>query len=119
MVDGVTIFQGLKIKVTMQLTNKHAPFVTRLHYMAHKCNLVTQTLSKLPLVIKIEMLLQSMYVYLTHSPKRHMEFTKFIEILETKGRKILHNVKIRWISMLAPAKHVLQEYKTFVVKMAL
>jgi hypothetical protein len=55
-VDGVTIFQGLKIRVTLQLTDKHVPFGTRLHYIEHKCNLLTRTFSKLSLVTKIEML---------------------------------------------------------------
>jgi hypothetical protein len=58
-----------------------------------------------------------MYVHFTHFPKRHMDFTKLAEILETKGGKIFRNVKIRWISMLAPTKCVLYEYKTLVVKM--
>jgi hypothetical protein len=117
-VDGVTIFQGLKIRVTMQLINKHSPFVIGLHYMARMCNLVTQTLSKLSLVAKFEKLLQSMYVYFFHSPNKHMEFTKLAEILETKGGKIFHNVRTWWILMLAPTKCVLQEYKTLVVKLA-
>jgi hypothetical protein len=38
-IDGVIIFQGLKTRVTMQLINKHAPFVTGFHCMAPKCNL--------------------------------------------------------------------------------
>jgi hypothetical protein len=57
MVDGVIVFQGLKTGVTMQFTNKHAPFVIRLHYIAHKCNLVAQALSKLLIGAKIETLL--------------------------------------------------------------
>ncbi len=59
-----------------------------------------------------------MYVYFTHSFKKHMEFTKLVENLETRGRKIFRNMKIKWILMLALAKHVLQEYNTLVVKMA-
>ncbi len=51
------IFYGLKIGVTMQLINKHAPFVTELHCMVHRCNLVVQTFSKLLRVAKIEVLL--------------------------------------------------------------
>jgi hypothetical protein len=30
----------------------------------------------------------------------HLEFTKLIELMETKGVKILKNVKTCWISML-------------------
>jgi hypothetical protein len=29
--------------------------------------------------------------------------------METKGLKILHNIKIRWIIMAAPSKVVLEE----------
>jgi hypothetical protein len=68
--DGVTIFQGLKTRVTMQLIKKHAPFVTRIHRMAHRCNLAIQSFFPLPLVVKIKGLLQGMYVYFSHYPKR-------------------------------------------------
>jgi hypothetical protein len=30
-----------------------------------------------------------MHNYFAHSPKKHLKFTKFIEIFETKGNKIL------------------------------
>jgi hypothetical protein len=33
--NSVTIFQGLKIGVTVQLASKHCPFVVGIHYMAH------------------------------------------------------------------------------------
>jgi len=39
-VDSVTIFQGLKIGVTIQLMNKHNPFIVSIHCMAHWRNLV-------------------------------------------------------------------------------
>jgi hypothetical protein len=38
--DSVTIFQGLKIGVTVHLMNKHSLFIVGIHYMAHRCNLV-------------------------------------------------------------------------------
>jgi hypothetical protein len=37
--------------------------------------------------------------------------------LETKGLKLLQNIKTCWISMLNPLKCVLGEYKSLVVKM--
>lgn len=40
-----------------------------------------------------------------------------VKFLETKGGKILHNMKTQWTLMLAPTKRVLQEYKILVVKM--
>ncbi len=39
--------------------------------------------------------------------------------METKGAKILKNVKTPWISMLSPIWHVMVEYKTLLMKMAL
>jgi hypothetical protein len=39
-------------------------------------------------VICLENLLQTMHNYFAHSPKKHLKFTKFIEIFETKGNKI-------------------------------
>jgi hypothetical protein len=39
--------------------------------------------------------------------------------METKGLKLLRNVKTRWISMFKPTKWVMVEYKTLLMKMAL
>jgi hypothetical protein len=39
--------------------------------------------------------------------------------METKGLKILNNVKMRWIYMLSPFKQVLQKYCPLLLKMAL
>jgi hypothetical protein len=48
------------------------------------------------------------------TPKWSLEITKLVEFLKKKRLKILRNVKMRWISMLSPTKHILVEYK-FVV----
>lgn len=47
-----------------------------------------------------------------------MEFIKLVKIVETRGLKILQNVKIHWISMLEPLKCVSTKYKTLILKMA-
>jgi uncharacterized circularly permuted ATP-grasp superfamily protein len=39
--------------------------------------------------------------------------------METKRNKLLHNIKIWWISMLSPLKHVLEEYRPLLMKMTL
>jgi hypothetical protein len=46
-----------------------------------------------------------------------MEFLKLAEVMETKGLKILRNIKTRWISMLGPSVRVMNEYHTLLVKM--
>jgi len=78
---------------------------------------MVQTLSTLPLVSKLEGMLQTTYTYLSFSLKRHLEQCDFAKLLETKGLKLLCNVKIRWISMLSLAKWVLLEYRFLVVRM--
>jgi hypothetical protein len=67
------------------------------------------------MVAKLEELFQSFYSYFSSFPKWHLEFTK---IMKAEGLKILINVKTPWISMLEPLKHVLNEYKTLIVKMS-
>lgn len=53
----------MKIGVIVQLKDKHGPFAISVRCMAHICNLVVQTFSNLPLFVKIEVLLQSTFVY--------------------------------------------------------
>jgi hypothetical protein len=86
--------------------------------MAHPTNLVVQVLLNLPMVAKLEDLLQALYFYFSNSLERHLEFIKLVEILEIRGLKILQNVKTRWISMLKPFKWVMAKYKTLIVKMS-
>jgi len=117
--DGVNTFQGLRSIVTIRIQCRYAPFVNNVHYMAHQTNLTMQTLSNLPLVSCIESLLQCIYVYFSHRPKRHSKFAKLVEIMETKGNEILQNIKTRWISMLSFVKHVLSKYCILFMKMAL
>jgi hypothetical protein len=86
--------------------------------MAHRTNLAVQTLSEFKVVKHVEDLLAALYSYFSSSPKRSLEFQKLAACLESKGNKILRNVKTRWISMLGPARRVLEEYKPLVTKMA-
>jgi hypothetical protein len=80
-------------------------------------NLAVEALEKLPILHKIEQMLQDIYNYFCKSPKKHMEFLKLAEVMETKGLKILRNIKTRWISMLGPSVRVMNEYCTLLVKM--
>jgi hypothetical protein len=82
-------------------------------------NLAMQTLFTIPFMKRIESLLQTLRAYFAHSPKRHLEFTKLAKIMETKGNKILCNVKTQWISMLSLAKRIMVEYITLLLKMAM
>ncbi len=83
----------MKNGVIAQIMQKHAPFVSCVHCMAHRTNLSIQTLSALSLVLKIESLLMFMYNYFVHSSKCHLETIKLARILECKGNKILKDIK--------------------------
>lgn len=86
--------------------------------MAHRTNLAVDVLSDLPIVGKIEQLVEALYKYFCRSPKRNDELIRLAAVLETSGNKMLQNVSMRWISILDPMSRVLQEYKTLVVKMS-
>ena len=87
--------------------------------MAHRMSLIIETLSLYLLVSNIEGLLASLHTYFNGRPKRCVELVKLIDIMETKGLKMLKCVKTRWIIMLSPCKRVFSEYRTLVVKMGL
>ena len=49
-----------------------------------------------------EELLKIIHGYFAHSSKRAVEFNMLALMIETKGNKLLKNVRIRWISCLPP-----------------
>jgi hypothetical protein len=55
--------------------------------MAHGTNFAVQNLSSMPMVSKLEDLLQSLYGYFSSSLKCHLEFIKLDKIVGTKGLK--------------------------------
>jgi hypothetical protein len=70
------------------------------------------------MISKLLHLFYSPYGYFSNSQKCHLEFSKLAKIVETKGFKVLQNVKTRWINMLTPLKWVKKKYKTLIIKMA-
>jgi hypothetical protein len=79
--------------MTSQLKDKHYPYMMVQHYMPRRTNVV-QGLSNLPIVAMLEDLLQSLYSYFFNSLNQHLEFTKFVKIMDIWGLKNLRNVKI-------------------------
>jgi hypothetical protein len=58
-----------------------------------------------------------MYSYFYRSNKRHAELQKLADLMETKGNTMLRNIETRWISMRSPAKRIMSEYTTLMMKM--
>jgi hypothetical protein len=81
-------------------------------------HLVVEPLSNLSIVGKCESLCQSMSAYFSLSPKKHLEFQKFADIVEIEGLNMLRNVKTCWILVLEPLRKIMGEYKTLICKMA-
>jgi hypothetical protein len=92
-VNGVSTFHHTKIGVTKQINKNYARFSISVHCMARRGNLAFKVLSTLGIVSNIKDLLQSRHTYSAHSPKRHFEFTKLINMMETKALKMFKNVK--------------------------
>jgi hypothetical protein len=82
-VDGASLFQGCYIKMIFQIKEMHSYYMMGHHCMAHRTNLAVQVLSNLPIVSKLEDLFQSLYAYISSSPKHHLEFIKLAKIIET------------------------------------
>ncbi len=53
------------------------------------------------------------------SLKCHLGFSKLAKVMKTKGVKILNNVKINWIYVLSPTRHVMSKYTTLLMKMGI
>jgi hypothetical protein len=67
----------------------------------------------------LENLIQTPLTYFNKDPKKHLELSKLVKTMKTKGNKLWKNIKTKWISMLDPTKEVMVGYCTLVVKMAL
>jgi hypothetical protein len=59
----------------------------------------------------------NMYCYFNHSPKRYLGFQRLAQTLETKGNKIIKNVKTKWMSMLDPLKRIIVKYNLLLAMM--
>ena len=112
-IDGTSVLQGKRNGVTNKLQVSHAPYMQGMHCVAHRNNLAVQCLSDLEMVARIEILLGVLHKYFSRSLKRHLELPKLTELFESKGKKILQNIKTMWISMVSPLKRILSEYRIF------
>jgi len=76
------------------------------HCMVHQTNFVVQALFKLNMVCRLENLIQTLYAHFNNGPKRHLELSKLVKIIETYGNKLSKmskqggflywNLQIRW-----------------------
>jgi hypothetical protein len=115
--DGVSAFQGKRTGVTVQIRNNFALHATGIHCLAHKINLAVKTLSQLAVFHEVEELMRVSHAYFSHSPKKYQEYKSFASTIDTKGLKVLENVTTCWLSLLAPMKWIMSEFRTILGKL--
>lgn len=115
--DGVAAFQGRHTGVTRQIIEQYAPFSLGMHCCEHRLQLYVKSLSQLDLLSTIEDLLMKSHAYFNHSPKKVTEFHSLEQLLDTKGLKLLKNVKTWWINCYSPMLWLLSKWKSVMVKM--
>jgi hypothetical protein len=71
---GNSVFQGAKASLTTQMKKNVAPFMMGIHCFIHQINLDVLVLSKLRLVVQLEALLQVLYGFFSHSPKKFLKY---------------------------------------------
>jgi len=62
-------------------------------------------------------ILQILYVFFVHNPKKFVEFQKLVDLLNMKGNKFFRKVKMRWISILSSTKQIYIKYLPLILKM--
>jgi hypothetical protein len=62
-------------------------------------------------------ILQILYVFFVHNPKKFVEFQKLVDVLNMKGNKFFRKVKMRWISILSSTKQIYIKYFPLILKM--
>jgi hypothetical protein len=56
-------------------------------------------------------------LYFAHSPKKVAEIRTQAQLIETKGLKLLNNIKTTWISCISPLWTLINEFKSMMAKM--
>ena len=107
--DGVAAFQGHKNGVTKQIQEEFALFANSQHSCVHKLQLAAQVLSETELISTAKDVLQTSHAYFAHLPKRAFEFRTLAQQMETKGLKLLKNVKTLRINCHAPMQRLILE----------
>ena len=103
----------------MQLQREFGIFIIGVHCRSHKTNVAMHVVSKIAIVSKGVALFSTLHAYFSKSPKKSMEFSKLVEIMETKGSEILKHCKTLWVDMLTTLKQILSEWPFLTIKMEL
>lgn len=115
---GHPLFQGVINGVTTQLKKGYVPYMILMHCVAHYTNLAASLINALPIMKSLENLVQKAYGFFTDSPRCHLELSRLSTLLETKGQKLVKNVKTQWMGILSCIERKLAEYKPLILQMS-
>jgi len=79
--------------------------------------LAIKTLSNLDLLHAIEDVCSVTQKYFAHSPKKYATFCTLVFLLDTKDLRLPKNVTTHWMSLIAPLKRLMSEYRSVIAKM--
>jgi hypothetical protein len=82
--DGNSMFQGIKIGVTTQMKENVTPFMMGIHCFVHRINLVVLVLSKMSLVVQLEVILHVIYGFFSIHLKNSLNFKACVMCLHRK-----------------------------------
>lgn len=85
--------------------------------MAYRLNLAYKTVLELEIFHTGEELIRLVYAHFAYSPKKRAKFHTLAQLMETKGLKMLKQVKTRWINMIKPLRQLLAKYRSLMEKM--
>ncbi len=68
------MFQGARTSIITQMKENVVPFMMGIHCFAHQINMDVLVLSKLRMVVQLEALLQALYGFFFHSPKKFLKY---------------------------------------------
>ena len=92
--DGASVMQGKTNDLCVIFQLSSSPYILGIYFMAHRMNLAFKIVSKFPLVSRVEDLVHEVHTYFFRSPKRFLEFQKFVDGV-TNGKNLLKDVDTR------------------------
>lgn len=114
-IHGINTFLDQRVGFTRQF--KASIPILPLVCIVWRTMVAFEALCQLDIMSQIEDLLKTFLAYFKFSPKKHLEFVRLIELMETKGLKFLKNVKSCWVYTIEPLIQILQEYRVLLIKM--
>eukprot|EP00798_Chlamydomonas_sp_ICE-L_P022153 gene22153-29215_t len=108
--DGASVLQGARKGLVTRLRQGYCPYIASVHCYAHRGNLVAKVLDTMTEVAELDMLLRSTYNFFCRSSLRTERLASFQDWSGGDVMKLLKDVHTRWLSHLAPAQRLFNQW---------